>query len=198
MEIGAEWYEAARSNDVFTLKCMIAAGQPINAQSEFGFTALHTAAANERVAAVRALLEAGADPLLRTFQSHPDRQFASITPLQLAQWHRRTQVIPLLAASSGESPEQSAMGVEAQRSEILQQFERKFQAERMAAREANNVIVHATEWQTAARNGDVASLRRQLSQGQAINQRNVCGQTALHFAAKDGNEEAVEFHFFNL
>lgn len=34
--------------------------------------------------------------------------------------------------------------------------------------------------------GDVASLRQQLLDGQAINQKNVCGLTALHFAANHG------------
>ena len=40
--------------------------------------------------------------------------------------------------------------------------------------------------------GDVASLRQQLLDGQPINQQNVCGLTALHFAANHGID-AVEF-----
>ena len=57
----------------------------------------------------------------------------------------------------------------------------------------DQVMMHPFEWKQAAIDGDVASLRRQLLAVQPVNQRNMCGLTALHFAAKDGNEEAVEF-----
>ena len=53
------------------------------------------------------------------------------------------------------------------------------------------VMLHPPEWRAAASDGDVASLRKQLRDGQPINRQNVCGLTALHFAATHG--DAVEF-----
>ena len=53
------------------------------------------------------------------------------------------------------------------------------------------VMLHQPEWRAAASDGDVASLRKQLRDGQPINRQNVCGLTALHFAATHG--DAVEF-----
>ena len=55
------------------------------------------------------------------------------------------------------------------------------------------VMAHPPEWTAAASDGDVASLRKQLLDGQAINQQNVCGLTALHFAATATHGDAVEF-----
>ena len=52
-------------------------------------------------------------------------------------------------------------------------------------------MLHPPEWRAAASDGDVASLRKQLRDGQPINRQNVCGLTALHFAATHG--DAVEF-----
>lgn len=183
------WKEAAKVGDTVTLQRMIAHGQPIDAQQEFGFTALHIAAANEQPAAVLALLNAGADATLRSLDSHPSAHLASITPLQLAQWHGRTAVIELLTASSGEDPEETRAGVEAHRARLTAAHEE----ERHDALKADQVMMHAFEWKWAAQNGDVASLRQQLKHGQFVNQRNICGLTALHFAATDGNEAAVEF-----
>jgi len=53
------------------------------------------------------------------------------------------------------------------------------------------VMLHPIDWKNAATNGDVASLRQQLLDRQPINQQNVCGITALHFAAE--YPDAVEF-----
>ena len=99
---------------------MLAAGQPIDAQQEkTGFTALHGAAANDQLAAVRLLLHAGAGATLRSLPSHPQAHLASITPLQLAQWQcRSTAVINLLAASSGEKPEETGAEIEVIRAKL--------------------------------------------------------------------------------
>ena len=43
----------------------------------------------------------------------------------------------------------------------------------------------------AARDGDVATLRRMLKDGQAVNAANEMGQTCLHFASMWGHVAAV-------
>ena len=187
------WKNASRDGDVASLHRMITAGQPLDAQNDCGFTALHVAAANEQPEAVRTLLRAGADASLRSLESHPVAHFASLTPLQLAQWHRRTAVVPLLAARSGEVPDVTGRGIEATRAKLMTDLDAEDAQKAQDVRQADQVIMHPFEWRNAATAGDVASLRRQLSQGQSVNQRNICGLTALHLAAKDGNEAAVEF-----
>jgi ankyrin repeat protein len=71
-------------------------GADVNAQSEDGWTALHTAASYGEVQAVEVLLKRGADPHTRTKSGK--------TPFQLASSlrHHRTQVMQLLSECTGE------------------------------------------------------------------------------------------------
>lgn len=187
------WKDAARDGDVFSLTRMINNGQSIDAQApDTGFTALHTAASNDQHAVVQALLRAGADVNIETLATHPCAQLASMTPLKMAQWHRRTAVIPLLAAASRANPELTASDVETRRAQAIEDYEAKYGTRRDVLK-ADKVLIHAAEWKSAALAGDVASLRNQLGEGQNIDQRNMCGLTALHFAAKPRNGDAVEF-----
>ena len=58
---------------------------------------------------------------------------------------------------------------------------------------ADDVLMHSFGWKQASIEGDVEWLTEELNDGQPINQRNVAGLTALHFASRAGNEAAVEF-----
>ena len=58
---------------------------------------------------------------------------------------------------------------------------------------ADDVLMHSFGWKQAAIEGDVEWLTEELNDGQPVNQRNVAGLTALHFASRAGNEAAVEF-----
>jgi hypothetical protein len=55
-----------------------------------------------------------------------------------------------------------------------------------------SVMIHSFEWSQAARNGDVASLRALLANGQRVNEQNIAGITALHSAAQGDHVDAVE------
>ena len=58
---------------------------------------------------------------------------------------------------------------------------------------SDDVLMHSFGWKQASIEGDVEWLTEELNDGQPVNQRNVAGLTALHFASRAGNEAAVEF-----
>lgn len=89
-------HSAALSNDVATVRELIAQGADVNAQDRDGFAPLHFAAQEYAVAAARTLLEAGAEVDITNRYGN--------TPLWVAtfQSHGRGEMIRLLRAAGAD------------------------------------------------------------------------------------------------
>lgn len=54
-------------------------------------------------------------------------------------------------------------------------------------------MTRITKLQRAAKQGDLATVRALLAKGADVDGRNECGETALHFAARMGHEDVIDY-----
>lgn len=78
--------DAARAGDLACVEELIAAGAEVNAWSNRGWTALHVAASSaQNPAIIETLLDAGADPNMRSARDPFDSSREFMTPLDVAE-----------------------------------------------------------------------------------------------------------------
>ena len=139
--------DAVQAGDLACVERLIEAGAEVNAWSSYGWTALHVAArSTQNPAIIEALLDAGADPNMRTARDVYDRSRDPMTPLDVAD----RQGEPNLAA-----------GYTIRRWIERQQAERARQA--AAARLAEQRRQEALDREAAAQERELERLRLQLA-----------------------------------
>ena len=160
--------DAAASNNIDALRAIFEAGGDMNAGDYDRRTAMHLAASEGKLEAVRFLVEvAGAD--------HSPRDRWLGTPLDDATRHDHFEVIVYLKSNGGEEGNPRAVSPSEQDTD------------------ATATNISATALCNAAASNNIDALRAIFEAGGDMNAGDYDRRTAMHLAASEGKLEAVRF-----
>ncbi|HVW07468.1 MAG TPA: ankyrin repeat domain-containing protein [Bryobacteraceae bacterium] len=176
----ADFLSAARADDIATLQKMIGASTPVNARGPHGRTALHEAAANCRVNAVRFLIEHGAEMSALDDSSATPADLAMHCPAEIRPYFR----VPALSGPPAISqPMQNAIS------------HHQTQVVSMLVTLGFNVNAPSADGDRplniAAAAGGAEIMKILLEHGADPNLPGATGYAPLHDAALHGDSEAI-------
>lgn len=191
---------AARYGDMATLEPLLSAGADVAAADRQGDTAMHLAAINGDAEAVRSLARAGAEvnrpggPRSSSWSNKPSHETAAMSPLHWAAKYGRFEAARALVAAGAAIDARDA----AKRTPLFYAAEaRNFDLLTFLVSAGADVDVrdawgaHSNLMRTAVARGDPEMARFCLDHGVAVDAKDIYGDTALAYAARNGCDPEI-------